>query len=55
MLIYNFTLDNFLSVFDETPAEINIQGKTYSAVVFQVSQGLNVEIGIDNLCGQFIL
>jgi len=51
--IYSFTLNNFLTVFDETPAEIDIRGQHYNALIFR-SEGLNIEVGIDNFCGQSI-
>lgn len=51
--IYLFNLENFLAVLDESPAEIEIRGKRYPAHVL-LTQGLEVEIGIEHNFGQFI-
>jgi hypothetical protein len=51
--IYSFTLNNFLTLLDETPAEIDIRGQHYNALIFR-SEGLNIEVGIDHFCGQSI-
>lgn len=51
--IYLFHLENFLATLDEAPAEIEIAGRTYSAQIL-LTQGLEVEIVIENYCGDFI-
>lgn len=51
--IYLFNLENFLAVLDEAPGEIEIKGQSHAAQVL-ASQGLAVEIGIDQFCGQSI-
>lgn len=53
LFVYLFHLENFLAVLDESPAEIEISGSKYSAHVL-VTQGLEVEIGIERFCGQSI-
>jgi hypothetical protein len=53
LFVYVFNLENFLVVLDESPAEIEIRGDRYSAQVL-MTQGLEVEIGIEHHCGQFI-
>jgi hypothetical protein len=53
LFVYVFNLENFLAVLDESPAEIEISGSRYSAQVL-LTQGLEVEIGIEHFCGQFI-
>lgn len=53
LFVYVFNLENFLAVLDESPAEIEIQGKKYPSQVL-LTQGLEVEIGIEHFCGQFI-
>lgn len=51
--VYLFNLENFLAIIDESPAEIEIRGKRYPAHVL-LTQGLEVEIGIEHNFGQFI-
>ena len=51
--VYLFNLENFLAILDESPAEIEIRGKRYPAHVL-LTQGLEVEIGIEHNFGQFI-
>lgn len=53
LFVYVFNLENFLAVLDESPAEIEIRGNRYPAQVL-LTQGLEVEIGIEHSCGQFI-
>lgn len=53
LFVYVFNLENFLAVLDDSPAEIDIRGKRYPAQVL-LTQGLEVEIGIDQFCGQYI-
>lgn len=53
LFVYLFHLENFLAVLDDSPAEIEIRGAKYPAQVL-LSQGLEVEIGIERFCGQFI-
>lgn len=53
LFVYVFNLENFLAVLDESPAEIEISGSRYSAQVL-LTHGLEVEIGIEHFCGQFI-
>ncbi len=51
--VYVFNLENFLAVLDDSPAEIEVQGNRYPAQVL-LTQGLEVEIGIERFCGQYI-
>src|SRR5438105_9832511 len=51
--VYVFNLENFLAVLDDSPAEIRIGGNTYQAQVI-LTQGLEIEIGIERSSGQFI-
>jgi len=51
--VYLFNLENFLSVLDDSPAEIEINNYRYSAQVV-LTQGLEVEIGIERFLGEFI-
>jgi len=53
LFVYVFNLENFLAVLDESPAEIEIRRSSYPAQVL-LTQGLEVEIGIEHFCGQFI-
>jgi len=53
LFIYVFNLENFLSVLDDSPAEIEVRGTRHHAQVL-LTQGLEVEIGIEHSCGQFI-
>jgi hypothetical protein len=53
LFVYIFNLENFLAVLDDSPAEIEIRGNRYPAQVL-VTQGLEVEIGIERFCGQYI-
>ncbi|MEW5701598.1 MAG: AAA domain-containing protein [Candidatus Zixiibacteriota bacterium] len=53
LFVYVFHLENFLAVLDEAPAEIEIRGHRYQARVL-VARGLEVEIGIEQNCSQFI-
>ena len=53
LFVYVFNLENFLAVLDESPAAIQIKGHSYSAQVL-LTQGLEVEIGIQQFCGQYI-
>ncbi|MGO9018760.1 MAG: AAA domain-containing protein [Syntrophobacteraceae bacterium] len=53
LFVYVFNLENFLAVLDDSPAEIDIRGKRYPAQVL-LTQGLEVEIGIEQFCGQRI-
>ena len=53
LFVYVFNLENFLAVLDDSPAEIEIRGTRYHAQVL-LTQGLEVEIGIEHSCGQFI-
>jgi hypothetical protein len=53
LFVYIFNLENFLAVLDDSPAEIEIRGNRYPAQVL-VTQGLEVEIGIERFCGQHI-
>ncbi len=53
LFVYVFNLENFLAVLDESPAEIEIRGNRYPAQVL-LTQGLEVEIGIEQSFGQFI-
>lgn len=51
--VYIFHLENFLAVLDDSPAEIEIRGNRYPAQVL-LTQGLEVEIGIEHFCGKYI-
>jgi len=51
--VYLFNLENFLAILDDSPAEIEIRGSNYPAQVL-LTQGLEVEIGIERYCGEFI-
>ena len=53
VFVYIFNLENFLAILEDSPAEIRIGGNTYQAQVL-LTQGLEVEIGIERSCGQFI-
>jgi superfamily I DNA and/or RNA helicase len=53
LFVYIFNLENFLAVLDDSPAEIEIRGNRYPAQVL-LTQGLEVEIGIERFCGQHI-
>lgn len=53
LYLYVFNLENFLAILDDSPAEISIQGKQYPAQVL-LTQGLEVEIGIERFCGKYI-
>ena len=53
LFVYIFNLENFLAVLDDSPAEIEIRGNRYPAQVL-LTQGLEVEIGIERFCGQYI-
>jgi hypothetical protein len=46
-------LENFLTVLDDSPAEIEINGSRHPAQVL-ITQGLEVEIGIERFLGEFI-
>ncbi|HUT85058.1 MAG TPA: hypothetical protein VMX95_10440, partial [Thermodesulfobacteriota bacterium] len=52
LFVYIFNLENFLAVLDDSPAEIEIRNNRYPAQVL-ITQGLEVEIGIEHFCGQF--
>jgi hypothetical protein len=51
--VYVFNLENFLTVLDDSPAEIEISGYRYSAQIL-LTQGLEVEIGIERFSGKFV-
>ena len=51
--VYLFNLENFLTVLEDSPAEIEVQGKRYPAHVL-LAQGLEVEIGVEHDLGQHI-
>jgi superfamily I DNA and/or RNA helicase len=53
LFIYIFNLENFLAVLDESPAEIEIHGNRYPAQVL-LTQGLEVEVGVEHFLGRFI-
>jgi hypothetical protein len=53
LFVYVFHLENFLAALEESPAEVEIRGSRYPAQVL-LTQGLEVEIGIEHFCGQFI-
>jgi signal recognition particle GTPase len=51
--LYVFNLESFISVLDESPAEIEIRGNNYQATIYS-TQNMEVEIGIKNFFEQFI-
>ena len=53
LCVYVFNLKNFLAVLDNSPAEIEIRGSRYPAQVL-LTQGLEVKIGVEHFCGEFI-
>lgn len=53
LYVYVFNLENFLAVLEDSPAEIDIHGARHQAQVLS-TQGLEVEVGIERFCGQFI-
>ena len=53
LFVYVFNLENFLAVLGDSPAEIEIRGNRYPAQVL-LTQGLEVEIGIERFCGQYV-
>lgn len=53
LFVYVFNLENFLIALEDSPAEIEILGSSYPAQIL-LTQGLEVEIGIEHFCGQFI-
>ena len=53
LYVYLFNLENFLTVLDESPAEIEVRGQRYPAHVL-LTQGLEVEIGIEQNLGKLI-
>lgn len=53
LFVYVFNLENFLVALEESPAEIEIRGSRYPAQVL-LTRALEVEIGIEHFCGQFI-
>ena len=53
LFVYVFNLENFLVVLDDSPAEIEIRGNRYPAQVL-LTQGLEVEIGVERFCGQYV-
>jgi len=53
LFVYVFHLENFLVALEESPAEIEIHGSSYPAQVL-LTRGLEVEIGTEHFCGQFI-
>lgn len=53
LFIYLFHLENFLAVIDDTPAEIEIEGKRYSGQIVSV-QGLEVQIAIEKNLGRAV-
>lgn len=52
--IYVFLTENFLVAPEDTPAEIEIDGTKYKAYILS-NQGSEIEIGIEQPCGQFII
>lgn len=53
LFVYVFNLENFLAVLDDSPAEIEVRGNRYPAQIL-LTQGLEVEIGIERFCGQYV-
>jgi hypothetical protein len=51
--VYVFNLENFLTALDDSPAEIEINNLRYNAQIL-LTQGLEVEIGIERYSGKFI-
>jgi flavodoxin len=53
LFVYVFNLENFLIVLDDSPAEIEIRGNRYQAHVL-LTKGLEIEIGIERFCDQYV-
>ncbi|MFW5795324.1 MAG: hypothetical protein ACOCV1_07575 [Bacillota bacterium] len=53
LYVYTFRLENFLSVIDDTPAEIIINNKNYKGQIISVS-GLEIDIAIEEKLGNLI-
>lgn len=51
--VYLFHLENFLATIDDAPAEIEINGQRHPAQILS-TQGLEVEVYIENYCGDLI-
>ncbi len=51
--VYVFNLENFLAAVDDSPAEIEIDGKKCAGHVL-LTRGLDVEIGIEKFFGEFV-
>ncbi len=51
--LYAFNLESFLIALDDSPAEITIDGRNYSAQIV-LSHGLEVEVGIEGYNSNFI-
>ncbi len=51
--VYVFNLENFLAVVDDSPAEIEIEGKRCAGQVL-LTRGLEVEIGIERFFGESV-
>jgi superfamily I DNA and/or RNA helicase len=51
--VYVFNLESFLTTLDDSPAEIEINGFKYHAQIL-LTQGLEVEIGIEGFSGNFV-
>jgi hypothetical protein len=53
LYVYLFNLENFLTILDESPAEIEVRSQRYPAHVL-LTQGLEVEIAIEQNLGKLI-
>ncbi len=51
--VYVFNLESFLTTLDDSPAEIEVNGFKFRAQIL-LTQGLEVEIGIEGFSGSFI-
>jgi len=53
LFVYSFNLENFLVTLEDTPAKILIRGNEYGGYILSTHE-LEVEIGLEHFCGQFI-
>jgi len=53
LFVYSFNLENFLVTLEDTPAKILIRGIEYGGHILSTHE-LEVEIGLEHFCGQFI-
>jgi len=53
VFVYLFNLENFLATLDDTPAKVYIRGDPCNGHILSAHE-LEVEIGLERFCGQFI-